>query len=326
MQIEGTLQRARYPIGAILLALIMVDGLSIAWTLLSGRASPIPVPVTVTFTDEAQLLLALGTLTLAYAAALQAFAANRQAQLAEVQAQTTEAQLDTAKEQLRLSKDQLKFTEQQASSMLAVAKQSLAQTELAMNQAKAADNLRRASSFPRLRIVIPPYSPSSRPRLHVPGERCVVGGSPVLGIENSGRGPAHEVRVSASWKTFGFFEAEAATPGAILDIPWRKVPSRVPLIDRIEPEDAEWIETVPWTSALSDGSRMKERIVALWIRVTYTDPDGARASGPEGGLSLVAGSYRPDAVTGIKAAEFVMLGRQDRPPEAAFSDEPPVVV
>ncbi len=69
--------------GAALLILIAIDTLSIAWTVLSGRASPFPIPVLITFQDEAQLLLALGTLALAYAAALQALSMKQQAESAE---------------------------------------------------------------------------------------------------------------------------------------------------------------------------------------------------------------------------------------------------
>jgi hypothetical protein len=81
--LEGALFRVRYPAGAALLFLIAVDALSIAWTVLSGRRSPVPLSVQVTFQDEAQLLLALGTLALAYAASLQALSTKHQAESAK---------------------------------------------------------------------------------------------------------------------------------------------------------------------------------------------------------------------------------------------------
>jgi hypothetical protein len=90
-RLEGALLRWRYPLGAVLLILIIVDALSISWTVLTGRGSPVPVPVAVTFSDESQLLLALGTLALAYAAALQALAAREQTRVARTQARASEA-------------------------------------------------------------------------------------------------------------------------------------------------------------------------------------------------------------------------------------------
>lgn len=82
-RLEGALFRLRYPLGAILLSLIGIDTLSVAWTVLSGQRSPVPIPVQITFQDEAQLLLALGTLALAYAASLQALSTRQAAVSAE---------------------------------------------------------------------------------------------------------------------------------------------------------------------------------------------------------------------------------------------------
>lgn len=269
----------------------------------------------------ATLLLALGTAALAYAAlrqarasdvlissaAGQASATERLASAAEMQATAAKAQLDVAKLQLGISKDVSEFQKTQTAALVA--------------QAETTEGLRLASTFPQMNVVTTGQGLGGTPIPLIPGNIHAMGMSPTIGVQNFGKGPASRVRISASWKILDFAKAVSATATDIATGPWVPVPEFVRGIERMEPENAVLVESVAWVNGSSNQGFVTKRVVGIYIKVSWDDPDGNREAWLRGGLQLLPGTHRQLHDLPIGVDDFMCLGSGDCPPDDAFSPE-----
>lgn len=273
----------------------------------------------------ATLLLALGTAALAYAAVRQAQSAEsllasaegqadatkRLAEAAETQAQASRAQVDTAHRQLDLTQAELDMRREEAA--------------LLKKQAETAEALRRSTTFPEVKVVTVQAGADRTPVPLLPGNRYLQWGIPAIGVHNFGNGPARSVKVSASWKVLDFGKVPSASEGDVTATSWTPAPVEVPETDRIDARSGFILDMNPWLNTLAAGRTLTKRPVAVYIRVSWTDPDQNRVTGLKGGLLFLPGTTRTDPTTSLVVEQFIGLGAQDCPPDSMFSKEPTTV-
>ncbi len=272
-----------------------------------------------------EAILGGATCALAYAAYRQSVAsvgllgsAEGQATATERLAAAAESQADAMKAQLDLIREQVKVTREQA-------EVSRLQTEATTAQVRMQESIRRASTFPEVKIVTQQTPPGLQSEFVVPGGRYFQLSTPQIGIANVGGGPARKVRLTASWKLLEIGRVGAATVGELLELPWTPTPETIPLVERIEARDGKMANLLAWMSDLvKDGVRLVIP-VAVYVKVRWIDPDGNEAPGVSGGLSMVPGSERQNA-SGMTVREFIGLGMEDAPSPDQFSDEARIVV
>jgi hypothetical protein len=299
--------------GVVTFALAIAQGLSPTHIEVGGLPFPFFDPAT-----TAAVLLALGTAALAYSALRQATA--------------QEAQLDSARGLERATNSLAKAAQLQASAMERQLKILDSQLEEARSQAKAAateaqraEAVRRATTFPRVHVVTPSSHIDRRPVAVIPGNAYQEWGNPTLGVENLGNGQASDLRIIASWKVYDFSGARTMNGDQLRAIPWEAPPLQVPSRDILDSREVNWVDTTAWLSMYVVGSQQTKRIVALFIRPSWTDPDGSRRRGNGSGLVLIPGSYTKSSdAMGLEYASLVAVEPENTPSEDRFSSEAPL--
>lgn len=260
----------------ILLALAIVGVSAVPGTSPSGMVA-----------DTLAGLLALGTLSLAYATGFMSQSAKRQADVLEIQFS------------VERSRD-----------------------EEARANAKRAEAILHAESFPRIRIVTTKSLGARDWTTVTPGNVYPQTFAPRLGIQNQGKGQAVDLRTTAAWRVFDFERAKTASPQELEAASWAPVPQRVPPVDLLDSLDVSAVESVLWTSGFAVGGHMTKRIIGLYVRVSWTDPDGVRQQSKGVGLVLIPGAVHTGG--DVEYTDFLAIGPDEAPPEGTFSREAPL--
>lgn len=274
----------------------------------SGSAPTVtPYGVPLPYLDPAataSMILALGTAALAYSALMQSRAASDLVAVTQVQAAATQRQAEVLEFQFQAERERA-----------------------AGDRAKALREaaIRRSETFPRIRVVAATarIGPDAAWATVTPGNVYRQWGEPRLGVQNLGKGPAVDLRVSAAWKVFDFARARTASVEELAATPWEPVPQWVPPVDLLDPKDVSQVETLFWLSGFTVGSQRTKRIVALCVRASWTNPDGVREKSGGAGLVLIPGAFLRDDM-GLETVDFLAIGPDDAPPGGLFSREAPL--